>query len=474
MPESANIPAEAERPVALEEDENFVSDLEALVATGDQGTVLNLALDLNPADLARLLPHLRFENAVQLFRWLPNELAGDVLPDLDDDYRASLLEEETSGRLTEMLDEMEVDDAVDLLADLPQDVVRDVLPTLEDADEVEELLAYPEDTAGGLMSSELVAVHDQGSVADATEEVRHTSAEVENVYAAYVVDAEGKLVGVVGLTQLLLTQAAVPLARIMDPDVVSVGANLDQEEVARIMERYDLVVLPVVDDSGKLLGRITIDDVVDVIREEAEEDIQKMSGIVRDEELTASVFKISRGRLVWLLVGLLGASLSAVVIYAFEDVLDELVILTMFIPVVMAMAGNAGIQSSAIAVQGLASGELWARDIPKQLAKEVAVAVINGLAVGVVFGLIVFLMQQASLISLETSEVGYLAAGVAVALLAVMILAATIGAAVPIFLERVGIDPALATGPFITTTNDIIGLIVYFLIASWIVLPNVG
>jgi magnesium transporter len=354
--------------------------------------VLNLVVDLYPADQAQLLSHLSLDEAKQLYQWFTPEQAADVLNELDSSFRADLLEEETHARLIEVIDELDTDDAADVLADLDDAVAFEVLPQLEDADDVRELLGYGEETAGGLMATEYVAVPQTWTVAEATEEVRRNAETVEEIFAIFVVDEAGKLVGVVTLKRLLLSPADVVMQDIMKTDIISVTTELDQEEVARLIRRYDLVSMPVVNALGHLAGRITIDDIVDVIIEEAEEDIQKMSGISGDEETTDSVFRITKGRLPWLLVGLVGAGLAGLVIGRFEHALEQAGILAAFIPIVMAMAGNAGIQSSAIIVQGLASGEVWACDLYRRLSKEIMVALINGLVLATVLGTAVFLL----------------------------------------------------------------------------------
>lgn len=448
-----------------EVDPELVDNIETLVEDGQRGMVLNLVTDLYPADVAQVLSHLPLAKAKRVFQWLSIEQGGEVLPELDDDFRAALLDGFVATRLTALLDEMDSDDAADVLADLPDDVAQEVLPTLEDAEDVKHLLRYDEDTAGGIMAREYVIVSPVATVAEATEIVRHLAEEVEKVYVVYAVNQEGTLEGVVSLKKLLLSGAGATIGSIMDPDVKSVTTDVDQEEVARIMERYDLDVLPVVDDVGRLQGRITIDDVIDVIREEAEEDIQRMSGVTQDEEPTASVWQIIRGRITWLYLGLGGALLSGTVIMGFESALEENIVLAFFIPVVMAMAGNAGIQSSAVAVQGLASGDLWTSDVFSRLGKELLVSVLNGLLLAVVLGVVVVVLLQIGVITTNDS-VERLSMMVSLSLIIVIVLSTTIGATIPLLLDRIGIDPALATGPFITTSNDLLGLAIFFLMAS--------
>ncbi len=465
MEKSAAVTPEDEtRAGLLEIDSDLVGDIAALLASDQRGMVMNVVADLYPADLARLLTHLPMEDAKKLFHWLPSEQGGLALAEIDDTFRAELLEEAEHGRLTELLDHLETDDAADVLADLHPDVAFRVLPTLEDSEDLRELLGYDEESAGGIMAREFVAVPAGWTIEEATEEMRLHAETVEDIYALFVVDDDGTLVGTLSLKDLLLTSAGARVGDVMDTDLISVNPEVDQEEVARIMQRYDLVTLPVVGADGRMLGRITIDDVVDVIREEAEEDIQLMSGMSGSEEPTDSVLRISRGRLPWLIAGMFGAGLSGLVIGQFEGALEQAVVLAAFIPVVMAMAGNAGIQSSAIVVQGLASGELWLSDVTRRLLKEVGVALVNGVILALVLGIAVFVLP------IESESAFLLALTAALSMLTVIVLATVIGTTVPIFLHKFNIDPALATGPFITTSNDILGLAVYFLLATAIYL----
>ncbi|NBC17618.1 MAG: magnesium transporter [Bacteroidetes bacterium] len=458
-PPAAKVDPEERPGGLLEVDGELVENIATLLRAQQQGMVLNLVADLYPADLARLLSHLPFDEARRLFRWMPPEQGSDVLAELDSAFRADLLEEERPQRLTALLDDLDTDDAADVLADLSDEVALRILPDLEYADDLRELLGYGEETAGGIMAREYVAVPIDWTVADVTEEVRRNAETVEEIYAVFVIDEAETLQGVITLKRLLLSQADARIDSVMNEDFISVTTDVDQEEVARIMERYDLVSLPVVDGIGRLVGRITIDDVVDVIRDEAEEDIQRMSGMSGDEEPTDSVLRITRGRLPWLLLGLVGAGLSGLVIGSFEDALEQAVVLATFIPIVMAMAGNAGIQSSSIVVQGLASGDVWASDVWRRLGKEVLVASINGVALAVLLAAFVLIAA----LGLDTARLA-LTAGLSLFL--VILLATCIGTTVPLFLHRFDIDPALATGPFITTSNDIIGLAVFFLLAT--------
>jgi len=446
----------------LEGHADFVDMIAGLAEAGRREDVRQRLRDLHPADVAGLLIHLSFDTAKPVFHWLPPEQAGEVLSELDDHYRARLLVGAAPEDLVPLLDELDTDDAADVLADLPAAVAGQVLPDLEDSAEVEKLLHYEEETAGGLMATELVTLSRAWTVNRATQELRRAAEMIGDALDVYVVDERRRLEGSVSLKTLLLAAPDAAIGDLMDREVLSVPAEVDQEEVARLMERYDLVTLPVVDGAQHLLGHITIDDVVDVIREEAEEDIQLMSGVTGGEEPTDSVWRMVGGRLPWLLGGLVGAGLAAMVVGSFEAALQQAVVLAGFIPIVMATAGNVGIQSSSVAVQGLAAGDVWAGDIATRLGKELLVAMINGVAAAVVVGLCILALSTVA----EIHAPERLALTGGLSLIAVVILAALIGATVPLLLHRFGVDPALATGPFITTSNDILSVLIFFTMAT--------
>ncbi|WP_022834291.1 magnesium transporter [Salisaeta longa] len=443
----------------LEVDEALVDDIAALVRNDQEGMVRNLAADLYPADLALLLRHVPRDVAQRLFSWLPPTQASDTLTELEEDLRRFLLHEIDEPALTDLLDALDTDDAADLLAELPDEVALRVLPALEDTDDLTELLDYGPETAGGLMAREFVAVPPTWTLAEVTEAVRAQAPDVDEMYAAFVVDADGVLLGVVSLKDLLLAPADRLVSSLMEPNFISVTTDIDQEEVARVVQRYDLVSLPVLDERGRLMGRITIDDVVDVIRDEAEEDIQIMSGLTGDEGTRDSVFRVSQGRLPWLLIGLLGSALSGTVIHSFEVQLQQAVVLATFIPVVTAMGGNAAVQSAAIAVQGLSSGRLWMGDILPRITKEMAVALLNGLVIASILCGGVFLFNMGNVQRLMLT--------IGLTMLLVSLVATTNGALIPFVLKKFGVDPASAMGPFVTTLNDIIGLTLYFFVAQF-------
>ena len=441
----------------LEVDASVVEDIAALLAEGQRGMVLNLVADLYPADVALLLRRLPEEEGRQLFRWLPPTLGSDVLAEMEDAVRVRLLAGLAPPLLVDLIDALDTDDAADVLADLPDERALRVLPDLADTEDLTELLAYGEETAGGLMAREYVAIPPEWTLREATEEVRRSAADVDEVYTAYVVD-DGTLVGILSLKQLLLSAGSVQVRDVMETDFITVAPDVDQEEVSRVVQRYDLVSVPVVDEAGRMMGRITIDDVVDVIRDEAEEDIQLMSGLTGQEDTVDTAVQVSRGRLPWLIIGLVGSGLSGTVIGAFEATLQQAVVLATFIPIVTAMGGNAAVQSAAIAVQGLGSGELWMSDAFGRIGKEMLVALLNGSVVAA--------LLCGTVAALGLGHVTALVATLGLTMLAVSFVATTNGALIPFVLTWLGVDPASAMGPFVTTLNDILGLAIYFLIAT--------
>jgi magnesium transporter len=450
--------------VSVEIDEEFVDNLSALIDRREQGMVLNIVSTLHPADLATLLEHISEAEGMQLFGWLPPAWAANLLPELDEGLRYRILDSLPGDQVAALVGQLDSDDAIDVLSDFEDDRAQAILGQLEDAQDLGQLFAYDDDTAGGIMAVEYVAVRPSATVSDITEEVRRNAETVEEVYAVFVTDEENLLKGIISLKKLLLSASDHRAADIMESDVISVTADLDQEDVALKMQRYDLVSMPVVDEQGKLLGRITIDDVVDVIREEAEEDLQRMSGL-GEESHRDSILEVSRGRLPWLILGLFGSIISSFVIMTFEGALEQAVILASFIPIVMSTAGNVGIQSSAIAVQGLASGSFWANQIGTRLGRELAIGLLNGISLALILSLFV-IAATPTLSGMSTQEALHLAGTASVALVIAILLAASIGSTIPILLDNIGLDPALATGPFITASNDILGLLIFFFTAT--------
>jgi magnesium transporter len=365
----------------------------------------------------------------------------------------SILDELDNQAISEIVQELDSDDAADLVGDLPAERAQQIIESVEDevSEELEKLLPYPEDTAGGIMALEFVAVRADATVQEAIETIRENREEVENVYYLFVVDDFNRLVGVVSLKDLVLEPPERKMNEIMNPEVISVDLHRDQEEVYHLVKKYDLVSIPVVDDHNRLIGRITHDDIIDVIEEEADEDISLMAGVIHQEIAEESSIKISRARLPWLIAGLFGGIVAALVINQFESSLEKILALSFFFPVIMAMGGNTGTQAATVAVRGLATGDISLVHIGKRLWMEMKVALLNGVICGILLGLIVGVW-------LYDYGLGII---VAVSLVLIILNSGFIGAAVPLVLKRLNIDPALATGPFVTTTNDIFSLLIY-------------
>jgi len=467
-----------ENVVLQELDEAIVEQVDLLLEGRDIEAAATVIQNLHSADIARLVTGLSQEHAITLILALPLITGARVLAELDEVLCADLLSEVPSERITSLLNELESDDVVDVLGNLDETLRQRVLRVLEDREIVKDLLEYDEETAGGIMAVEVVAVMAEWTVAEATEEVRRNAEDSENMYVVFVTDELKHLKGFVTIRRLLLSPSHARIEDVMRTDIRYVTTDVDQEEVVRIMERYDLVSLAVVDEKQSLIGHVTFDDAIDVIREEAEEDYQRLSGITGDAEPTDSIFRITRGRLPWLSLGMLGAIFAGSVIGVYEENIRRASILAAFIPVVMAMAGNAGIQSSAIIVQGLASGQVWSINMLGRISKELSVAIANGFALATVMVVGVWILfEWGSALwpsaVMHVPEPLRLAATAGLSIFVVMILAAGIGTTVPLVLNRMGVDPALATGPFITTSNDIIGLLIFFILATIFYLPYI-
>ncbi len=438
----------------------FVDNLREAIANQDKRTTASMLQDFHPADIVEVYDELNLEEARFVFILLEPVRAADVLVELEEDDRKHLLENVPGEILArKFIDRMDSDDAADIIAELPDEIKTDVLSNIADrehAGDIADLLNYDEDTAGGLMAKELITVNVNWLVNTCIREMRKQAQNIDEIYFVYVIDNDGTLLGTLSLKKLLLTNDE-SIADVYDKDVISVSVDATAEEVANIMDKYDLVALPVVDGIGRLKGRITIDDVVDVIREEAERDYQMASGISSDVEASDSVWELLRARLPWLMIGMIGGVFGARVIELYEGQLALYPEMAFFIPLIAAMGGNVGIQSSAIVVQGLASNSMGIDSNMKKLLKELGVALLNGLALAII--LLLYNLVDSSSLPLTIT--------VSVSLVAVIIFASIFGTFVPLGLNRLKIDPALATGPFITTVNDIIGLLLYFVVGHF-------
>ena len=414
--------------------------------------------ELHNVDIAELIEELDDKYGKILFELFEDETSAEILVELDEESREAVLEDLSSQEIAEdLIENLDSDDAADIIADLPSEKKVEVLSHIEDiehASDIVDLLSYPENTAGGLMAKELIKVNEKWAVLRCVREMRKQAEEVDKVYTIYVVDDDDVLLGTLSLKKLLLSPEKTFIKNIYNEKVFSVKANSDDEEVANIMEKYDLIVLPVVDDLNRLIGRITIDDVVDVMKEEAMEDYNKASGISEQVDASDNILTLTRARLPWLLIGLMGGIMGAEVIGIFD--IENNIELAFFTPLIAAMGGNVGVQSAAIIVQGLASNNLGMDSLAQRLIKELGVALLNGIICS-------------GLIMIITSLIGYpnsISFTVSISLMAVIIFAALFGTFIPLVLDKYKIDPALATGPFITTVNDVLGLFIYFMISK--------
>ena len=438
----------------------FIDQLSILIEEDKPTKVLSLVNDLHFADIAEIFEEIEFKKSVYIYNLLDDEVGADVLVELDDDIRERLLKTLSPKEIAEdVIENLESDDAADIVSDLPQEKKEKVLSHIEDvshASDIADLLKYTEGTAGGLMAKEFISVKTNWSITQCIKEMRKQAEEVKFVYTIYVVDQNNILKGTLSLKKLLFSNAKTIMSDIMKSDIIMIDANKDQEDVANIMNKYDLVALPVVNELGQLIGRITADDVMDIMKEEAEKDYQMASGISDDVESNDSIIEITKARLPWLLIGLVGGLFGAKVIGIFD--IEKNYEMAFFIPLIAAMGGNVGVQSAAIVVQGLASRSVSIVSMGNRLIKELGVAIVNGMICSLI-------------ILIATYTLGYdmaMSITVSVSLLAVIIFAALFGTFVPLALEKYDIDPALATGPFITTVNDVLGLFIYFLIGQMI------
>lgn len=414
--------------------------------------------EIYAADIAQVFDELETEEAIYLYSLLSKEEGAEVLMQMDEDTRESFLELISSQEIAEgLVDNLDSDDAADLLNELSDEKKSEVISKIRDseqASDIVELLRYNEDSAGGLMAKELMKAKFDWNVFECLRELRKQAEKLEKVYTVYVVDNENILKGVLPLKNLLLVPTKTEIASIMNHDVIAVQASKHKEEVAALMEKYDLETLPVVDELGRLLGRITIDDVVDIIKEEAEKDYQLLSGVSSNVESSDNALTLVKARLPWILIGMLGGIVSSRVIGIYEAELQIHPEMALFIPLIAATGGNVGVQSSSLIVRAIANDDLSHLDLASKLLKEFTVGLMNALVCsGVVF-----------LYNLIFSDSFALSLTVSIALMVVMIFAALFGTFFPLMLHRQKIDPALATGPFITTTNDIIGIFIYFII----------
>ena len=438
--------------------EELLEEIRQLIAENKDAELQSMMKEFHYADIAEIADEMEVEEATYLIKLLDSEKTSDILAEMHEDIREAILKNLTAKEIAVELSELDTDDAADIINELPKELVQEVISEIEDrehAKDIVDLLRYEEDSAGGLMAKELVKVNENWTVTTCVKEMRAQAENVTRVHSIYVVDDEGKLKGRLSLKDLLTASTKSHIKDIYIPKVDSVNVNERGEEVARIMSKYDLEAIPVIDEIGRLVGRITIDDIVDVIREEADKDYQMAAGISQDVEVSDSIWILTRARLPWLILGLLGGLGAAAIMGTFEDMISKHAILFFFTPLIAAMAGNVGVQSSAIVVQGLANDDLKG-SVRNHLLKEMLLALLNGLILAILLLFFTWVWKGTFATALAIS----------LSLIVVIVVAGFIGTFVPLFLHKRNIDPAIATGPFITTSNDIFGILIYFSIAK--------
>ncbi|MEY3918984.1 MAG: hypothetical protein RLZZ132_1321 [Bacteroidota bacterium] len=441
----------------------FLEDIRLLIENQANEELLLKLDELFPADITHILIELTTEEAKYLVLLIDTKLAAEIISTLDSDDRKKFLKNFTSKEIAQYINVIDSDDAVDILNEQPVKVREEVIALLKDREQARfiiDLMHYDEDCAGGLMQKELIKINISQTVTECVEEIRKQAEDVEKVYSVYVIDDDGKLLGTVSLKKIILAKRGSKIADVYEDDeIVSVQTYASGEEVADLMQKYDLEAIPVVNIQGRLLGRITIDDVVDFITESAQEDIQVMAGISEDVEEDDSVWLLVRSRLPWLIGGMVGSFLAAKIIDRFDDTISILPAISAFIPLIGSTGGNVGIQSSSLIVQSLADKSGLDTTLGKRLQKVLLVALINAL-IAAVFAFGCSLLVDSSQIMLSMT--------VSLSLFAVVMLASLMGTITPLVLNQLKINPAVASGPFITTTNDILGYGVYFLIVYWL------
>ena len=444
--------------MAFELTKELTDEIKDLIANEEKEQLGILYKEWHFADLAEILEELNLEEATYLVKIFDPEKTSEALMELEEDDRERIFKNLSAKEIAEELDELDTDDAADVINNLPQDRVETVIAEMEDGDHAEnvvELLRYDADTAGGLMAKELVKANENWTVTKCLDEIRLQAKHITRVHSIYVVDNNDRLKGRLSLKDLMVAPSNYSISQISIPKVDSVVVTEEAEEVARVMQKYDLEAIPVVDEINRLLGRITIDDIVDFIKDEAEKDYQMAAGISSDVEADDSILELTKARLPWLVLGLFGGLGSVYIMQGFEVALEKFPVLFFFTPLIAAMAGNVGVQSSAIIVQGLANDNVKG-SLLNRLIKEVGLSLINGTALALLVVLFGFIVGQNQLVSYT----------IAISMLSVIIFASLIGTFVPIILDKRGIDPAIATGPFITTSNDIFGIFLFFYISK--------
>lgn len=442
----------------MEIDEKYVDSVKEFIAHQDGENVRNIIWNMHPADIAELCNELDVEEARYIYQLLDNETAADVLSEMDEDLRKELLEDVDPEVIAKRyVDNMDTDDAVDLIRDLDEDKQEEVLSHIDDieqAGDIVDLLKYDEDTAGGIMGTEMVVVNENWSMPECLKEMRMQAEQMDEIYYVYVVDDDERLLGTFPLKKMISSPSVSKVKHVMHRDPVSVRVDTPLDEVVQAIEKYDLVAIPVVDSIGRLVGQITVDDVMDQVREHSERDYQLASGISQDIETDDNVIQQTRARMPWLLIGILGGIGNSMILGNFDSTFAAYPEMALFIPLVGGTGGNVGTQSSAIVVQGLANSSLESKDMLKHVGKEAVVASINA----TIISMLVYIYNM---IVYGNTAITY---AVSLSLFSVVMFASIFGTLVPMTFDKLKIDPAIATGPFITILSDIMGMLIYMII----------
>jgi len=430
----------------------------SLLEMDDEAQLKEVLHREHPADVAELLRRIDDDFRPRLFDLLESEHAAETLVESDASTMRAIVGDLEPEALSGLVEEMAPDDAADVLAELKEEELDKVLSLMdvEDAQEMQELLVHEEDTGGGLMTPDFVLVHISATAGDAIQALRDEDEETGDLYYVFVVDDETRPVGVVPIHKLVRASPQTPIADIMAGDVIAVRYNTDQEEIAKLFDRYNFLAVPVVDENGRMVGRITADDVMDVIEEEATEDMYKMAGTNYEETEFASVFGVARARLPWLMICLAGSILSGAVIHVFESTLEQVIALAAFLPVITATGGNSGLQSSTVTVRGLVTGHVHSGMVMRTVWRELGSAMVIGLVCGLSASGVAWIWMDEPIVGVCVGLAMFLAISTAILM----------GVLVPLIFNRIGIDPAVASGPFITTTNDILGFFIYLGLAT--------
>ena len=438
----------------------IIQEISQLISNKKNKEIKKKVKEIHYADLAEIINELNFQESIYLIKLIDSDKTSDVLTELDEDVREKILERLSEKEIAGEIKELDSDDAADILSELSDEKQEKVISLIKDeniTDNIRELLNYEEDSAGGLMAKELISVNENWSVLTCLREIRKQAKDITRVHSIYVLNKKKVLIGRLSLKDLITSPSKSKIKEIYIPKVDFVNVNDSADEVAKLMSKYDLEAIPVVNNKTELLGRITIDDIVDYIKDEAEEDYLLAAGISNDVEADDSILELTKARLPWLILGLFGGLGSVFILENFEGIMatKELRALFFYTPLIAAMAGNVGVQSSAIVVQGLANDQIKGSLISR-LIKEISLTLLNGIILSLIIIVFGLLINQSLDMSITIS----------VSMILVIIVAALIGTSVPIILEKFGIDPAIATGPFITTGNDVIGILLFFYIAK--------